>query len=361
MNRTTHEVALFRQLALNPNNVIMLVIGVVMALMATTADSGWQHWFFTLLVVSYLLICRPNFSDYRALNLSRSQWVRHKRLMVVLYAAVLLATVTLVEILTPEALAWPVTSGVVAATGWQLLCRPRPSDSWAGNVTARDTDEEAAILKWLPPTPVNQILRGMQLRIWAATWFSFLVVVLLISLVTGYFGELMWMQGTTVIIVMGLFVSGPLMKVIGTSLDEWVAFGGTRHTWARETALLGLTGPVVVAIFSPIFVLLPGLDQAAEAITILFSVALLLPILVILLELSDRNRIWWVSLPFTAVAFVAVALRIRENIGNPGFLLLLVLLYLAFALALPSITRRHVVFTAGLRGWLGLTLGERNR
>lgn len=146
---------------------------------------------------------------------------------------------------------------------------------------------------------------------------------------------------------------------MGRSLDTWILFSGGRIWWAQQTALIGLTGPVMVLIFGALYIWVGVSEDAVTTVAVLLGVALTFPILVTLLELGSRGRTWWVSLAFIATTTALLVLLASGTLGGGTVLGLLLLQYLGFAMMLPKMALHHVPFTGGIRSWFGLQLGER--
>lgn len=358
MNRTANELKLFGHLALTPYLLIMFAFGIGMAVMITLTPDGWQRWFFLLVLLVYLLNTSPDFRDYQAVDLSRVHWSRHKQALLAVFALMLLVTTGVVGAISAAGIDWVLVAGVVAVLAYRLIRRPRPTEPWMGTSRTRAEAKDDGAGGGLPMTPVNQIIRAPQGKTWVGLWASFLVAILGIDLVAGLFAEPDPLRIVFVAVAMALFVGFQMMKTVGQSLENWIRIGGGRRRWAHETALLGLIGPAMVGIDGGLYAWLAGTGPAATTVVTLSITALTVPVLAVLLELSGRNSNWWITLIFCAATVLFLVLLARGDADAVRTIGLAALQYLAFALLLPTVVKRHVVFAGGLRSWLGLRTGR---
>lgn len=355
MNRTVNELQLFRHLALTGTNLIYLVLGMTIAGMAARGE-GWHRWFFTFMVVVYLLTTSPDFRDYQALNLSHRHWARHKQRLVALFVLAMLVTIGLVGAISVVGVDWTLVGCVLAVLAYRLIWLPKPTEPSAQRARQLEPESGAG---WIPVSPVNQIIRVPQSKTWAGLWFSYLVVVIVIDLVTGIFSEPETGRIVAVAAMIAVFTALHVMQAVGQSLRRWMQFGGNRTRWARETAMLGLIGPGMVALAGGLYIWFAGTGHAAATVGVLFTVALLVPVLSILLELADRNGTWWAFCGFAAVSALFLLFYALGTVSGRGMIALTAGQYLVFVLILPTVTRNHLVFGTGVRDWFGVRAADR--
>lgn len=370
MNHTVDELKLFRHLALTGANVIHLVFGVLLAVVAAATPVGWQRWFLAFMVMVYLLTTSPSFRDYRALNLRRRHWARHKQVLAAGLALMMLVAVGLVGVLPDAEMHWGLIAGVLAVLVYRLVRVPRSSSSWspapaagtgvAGKAVAGEAAEGPAG-GWLPMTPASQIIRAPQGKTWSSVWLTISVVTILIDVIGGTFAEPDWGRVLAATVMAALFALPLTMKTVGQSLRTWVHFGGNRRRWAGETALAGLSGPASVAVVGVIYIWIAGTARAANTVTILLVSALAAVVLAVLLELADSSGTWVLPGGYLVIVTVLIVLGSAWGMNRLEVISVAVFQYLLFALALPTVVRRHVIFSSGVRSWFGLlTGGERS-
>ncbi|WP_156232232.1 hypothetical protein [Corynebacterium occultum] len=330
-----------------------------MTLLAAIAAPGWQRWFLVFLVLVYLSNFSPDFRDYQAVNLSRIHWARHKQILSTGLAILMLATLGVAAVTFSPGTDWILAGGILTVLVYRLLRLPRPKEPWAETPQTRIESKGSSTVGWLAMTPMNQIIRAPQLKTWLGLWGSCLMVVLVIDLISAFLETPDALRSFSVALTIAFMTAVPVMKALGGSLDTWILFGGGRIRWAQQTALIGLTGPVMVLIFGALYISVGVSENTVTTVAVLLGVALTFPILITLLELGSRGSTWWASLAFIATTTVLLVLLALETLGGGTVLGLLFLQYLGFAMILPKMALRHVPFTGGIRSWFGSRLGER--
>lgn len=361
MNRIPAELKLFRHLVLTPINVLMPALGIPLTAMAAYTELGWQRWVFIGMVLINLLNLSPDFRGYQALNLSRTRWGRHKQMACLILGLLMLLTIGVLNFFSPGGSQWILVGGILAVLAYRLIRLPQPAAPWVETPLTRVNAQGSAAADWLAMTPVNQIIRAPQLKTWLSLWVSCLLAVLvidLLNLIPGVSDVLSSFPIGLTIVFLGVF---PVMKAMGESLDTWVLFGGSRIRWARHTALIGLSGPVMVGIAGALYIWVRGGGQTTVTVLVLIGTALVFPVLSILVELGSRGRTWWVGLGFAAVTILLLVLLALKILSGGAVLGLFLLQYLGFALVLPQLALRHIPFSGGIRGWFGLKIGSESR
>lgn len=355
MNRIVHELQLFRHLALTGANLIYLVLGMAVAAMAALAD-GWHRWLFTFMVIVYLLTTSPDFRGYQVLNLSRRHWARHKQRLVTIFALAMLVTIGLVAAITAAGFDGVLVGCVLAVLAYRLIWLPKPAEPIGQRAQQPGAESSAG---WISMSPVNQIIRVPQGRTWVGLWLSYLAVVLVIDIVTGIFSEPEPGRIIVVAVMIVLFTALHIMQTVGQSLRRWVQFGGNRTRWARETAMMGVIGPVMVVLAGGLYIWLAGTEHAAFTVGVLLVAALMVPVLSVLLELAGRNGTWWAVGGFATASALFLLLYALGDVSGLGVMALTAVQYLVFALILPAVARNHFVFGTGVRGWFGVKAADR--
>lgn len=357
MNRTVNELKLFGHLALTPSNLIGVVFGLINTSIAAAIPAGWQRWFFIFVVVVSLLTCSPDFRDYQALNLSRRYWARHKQRLVAGLGLVMLVIIGVVAAVSSAGIDWVLAACVLAVLVYRLAWLPQPIKPLSGKQAVGAAQEDPGAGQVLPMTPVNQLIRVPQGKTFLGIWLVTAIVVIAIDVLGGLAMGDDPGRAIAMTVITALFTMSSVMKVVGESLRDWVHFGGSRLRWARETALTGLAGPTVVTLVGGAYIWLAGYERAATTVTILLVTALVAPVLAVLLELADRKGTWFVPVGYLVIAAIVLLFGSDWNLGRLEMIGVALAQYLGFALILPVVVRRHVMFGPGVRGWFGLRTG----
>lgn len=358
MNTVASETRLFRHLALTPYTWFQAGLCLLAAYISLVSE-GWTYWVYPLFIVVFLLNIRVEWDNYRAVNLTRRHWNGHRRLLVSAVAGLVLLETALHVWLGGLRLNPVLMAAVPVAWGLAMARRPEPSRTLQEIVEGGESRESRGAVgeteverSRFPLTPVQQIIRGPQTSMWIAMWAMAACAVA----VSGVLGRLLgssppWLS--VVVPLVAVPATWMIMGRIGESLQEWVALGGNRATWARETAVLGLLSPLIAGVLAVITGTVFS-SSAFDALPLVLGVALLVPVLFTNFELTDLGRTWWVSLPHVCLGGGLAVLWATDLIGGGGFLIGSALIYLLHALTLPTVARNYTVFGGGLGAWLGL-------
>lgn len=352
MNTVASETRLFRELALTPYTWFQVGFCLLATSMAMAAD-GWTRWGYPLFLLVYLVSIRVDWENYRAVGMTREHWRRHRRILM----SVLLGLILVESLLIVGFSDLPVNSvllvAVFAAWLWVLVRRPEPARSLSEIVEGGVPAENGTVRSRFPLTPVQQIIRGPQVTSWILIWGMIAVLVLVLGVLEWIFGAApQWVPVIFAVVVMQAVWL--IVGEVGKSLREWVAFGGSRRVWARETAVLGLLSPLLAGLIGAVAggIFVP--EALRELLPVTLGFAFFAPVIFTLVELSDRRRTWWVTLPYLAAGAGILVLWIMESISAGGFLAGFMVIYLIHALALPAVARNYTVFSGGVSTWMGL-------
>lgn len=362
MNTVVSEVRLFRHLALTPYVWFQIGFCLLATVMALETE-GWARWGYPLFLAVFLLNIRVEWENYRAMGMTRLHWRRHRQILVSITGGIVLLEMLLIVTLTDLSLNVLLLVAVPAAWVLTMVRRAEPSrtleeiiksgKSEAGRDTAGKSDEKRSRF---PMTPVHQIIRGPQISMWLIVWGIAAFAVAVSGVLSWLFG----MPSTWLSVIVPLLAvpaTWLAMGQIGISLREWITLGGNRGAWARETAVLGLLSPLIAGVLVVIVGAVFNFSVIFDTLPLMLGVALLVPVLFTLLELTDLSCTWWVSLTYVGLGGGLVVLWATDSIGNWSFLIGSALLYLVHSLTLPVVARNYTVFGGGLGAWLGLRSG----
>ncbi len=358
MNTVASEPHLFRQLALTPYTWFQVAFCLFATYYSMISD-GWVYWVYPLFVFIFLVNVRVEWGNYRAVGMTLGHWRRHRRILVSAIAGFMLVEVAVLVSLGDLPVNPVFIVAMLGGLGWVLVSRAEPSRNMEEIVEGAGAVEKAGTERSrFPLTPVQQIIRGPQVIMWSLVWGMVGFLILVLAVLDWFFGAAPgWVS--VVFAVVGLHALWWTTGSVGNSLREWVAFGGNRAVWARETAVLGLLSPLFAGLIAVVTGAFSSTDAVLEVLPVFLGTAFLVPILFTLVELTDLGRTWWVSLPYVGVSAGLIALWLTHSVGEWGFLAGCAVLYLIHALTLPMVTRNYTVFTGGVSAWLGLrTVGK---
>lgn len=355
MNHTSNRLRLLIQVV--PN--LALLARVVMLLAATVPASmtGSPAW--AGAVVIWLILAMPDRDIYKSLGLSHGLWNRHRQILLTLLTAlVLLLSVVL----------WATTSAeprplfaLVVFGGWliSLFWPVKPSPGLKPRLEAEDLASDNARTPRFSMSPIVQIVRLPQISAWMT---SSALLALIIGLVLILTWLINFSENIVVTVVMVTFAMTAvlLLGAVSQSLRNWVAIGGARTAWAKETALIGLLVPMLAVLGLGLVALVLDTELFGKSLLWVMALSLVLPILVTLLELTDFRATWWITVPLVAGALSSSLLWLTGNLDAGLFLVCAIALYLIYGATLPAIARRWTPFGGGLTAWLGMGTAKAN-
>lgn len=307
MNQVVSQARLFRALALRPRLLIGFVPLFMFTTLATIVASGATFWAQIVLVALMMGVIRPAWVDYQALSLGSVTWRRHRRWLGAIALTSTLLVALLLRTLTPAgddtALIYP----VLVAVSLLIVV-----DSPVRGIDKRQRAERG-LGRFLPVDPVNQIIRAPQLTMWTTLWVAALAYLLI------RWGLETYMGGDTDHVSGFIFLAVYLPIVLLTqrplrsSLRQWVAIGGTRRRWARETWTVGGVNVVLGAVGAAVMLSRGG---SARDGAMLFAVIVLFLVGSVILELVDARTIGFLALPLVVILAVLAA----HGFGAPAVL-----------------------------------------
>ena len=343
MNQVVSQARLFRALALRPRLLIGFVPLFMFTTLATIVASGATFWAQIVLVALMMWVIRPAWVDYQALSLGSVTWRRHRRWLGAIALTSTLLVALLLRTLTPAgddtALIYP----VLVAVSLLIVV-----DSPVRGIDKRQRAERG-LGRFLPVDPVNQIIRAPQLTMWTTLWVAALAYLLIRWGLEAYMG------GDTDHVSGFIFLAVYLPLVLLTqrplrsSLRQWVAIGGTRGRWVRETWAVGGVNVVLGAVAAGVMLSRGG---SARDGAMLFAVIMLFLVGSVILELVDARTIGFLALPLAVIVAVLVA----HGFGAPAVLVTAGALasYAVLGWSVHRAAARVAVFNHGVSGWLGL-------
>lgn len=357
MNHTSHRLRLFLQLAPSPN----VLFRVVMLLAATVPASmtGSPAWAWTAVVVMWLITVMPDRDIHKSLGLSHGLWNRHRQILLsLLTALVLLLSVVF----------WAVGSAeprplfaLAVIVGWliSLFWPVKPSAGLKPRVEAEDLASDNARTPRFSMAPIVQIIRLPQISAWVTSSALFALIIgliLILNWLINFSEDIV----SIVVIVTFAMTAALLLGAVSQSLRNWVAIGGTRTAWAKETALIGLLVPMLAVLGLGLVSLVLGAELFGESLLWVMALSLMLPILVTLLELTDFRATWRVTVPLVFCILGSSLLWLIGDLGAGLFLVCAIVLYLIYGASLPAVARRWTPFGGGLTAWLGMGTARTN-
>ncbi|MDO5512203.1 hypothetical protein [Corynebacterium sp.] len=339
MNHVVSQSRLFRGLVLRPRILLGLLPIIIFTMLATIVATGLTFWAQVALIVIVVLRMRPHWPDYQALSLNTAMWKRHRRWLGALAVGVALLVALLLRVLTPAGdyppLIYPALVGVALLPLVDSPDRERLRGRRATQVDGR----------LFPVDPVTQIIRRPQLTWWATIWLAAAVYTLVRWAVDVYMGaENSLFSGMIFLIVLLPFVVFS-QRPLRSSLRQWIAFGGTRGRWARETWIISGIN-LVVAVLVGAFLLAYGAGLGDVAVVLGFL--MLFTVGTIFLDLLDAAASPVLAVPLVA----AVAVLAGYAWGAPSAVVAAgaVAVFAVLGVSLPRAVERVSVFTAAPKG-----------
>lgn len=267
----------------------------------------------------------------------------------------MLVMIGVVAAVSSTGIDWILAACVLAVLVYRLVWLPSPVKPLAERQAAgAAVRKDSAVGRLVAMTPVNQIIRVPLGAIFLTSWFAISGVVIVIDVISGLSTDEYAGRIIAETMMAALFTMPAVMRTVGQSLRDWVCFGGTRKSWARETALVGLLVPATVAAAGGLYIGIAGVDRAGSTVTILLVSSLLAPVLAVLLELADRKGTWLAPAGYLLIAAIVLLFGSGWDISRLEVIGMAAAQYLVFALILPIVARKHVIFDPGVRGWFGL-------
>ncbi|SMG18906.1 hypothetical protein SAMN06295981_1013 [Corynebacterium pollutisoli] len=339
MNQVVSQARLFRALALRPRLLTGFVPLFMFTTLATIVASGATFWAQIVLVALMMWVIRPAWVDYQALSLGSVTWRRHRRWLGAIALTFALLVALLLRTLTPAgddtALIYP----VLVAVSLLIVV-----DSPVRGIDKRQRAERG-LGRFLPVDPVNQIIRAPQLTMWTTLWVAALVYLLIRWGLEAYMGG--DTDHVTGFIFLAVYLPIVLLtqRPLRSSLRQWVAIGGTRGRWARETWAVGGVNVVLGAVGAAVMLSRGG---SARDGAMLFAVIVLFLVGSVILELVDVRTIGFHALPLVAIVAVLVA----HGFGAPAVLVTVGALasYAGLGWSVHHAAARVSVFTHGVTG-----------
>ncbi|MDO5669791.1 MAG: hypothetical protein Q4G50_07290 [Corynebacterium sp.] len=339
MNQVVSQARLFRALALRPRLLIGFVPLFMFTTLATIVASGTTFWAQIVLVALMMWVIRPAWVDYQALSLGSLTWRRHRRWLGAIALTFTLLVALLLRRLTPAgddtALIYPVLMAVSLLT---------VVDSPVRGIDKRQRPERG-LGRFLPVDPVNQIIRAPQLTMWTTLWAAALVYLLIRWALEDYMGGDTDHFTGFIFLAMYLPIVLLTQRPLRSSLRQWVAIGGTRRRWARETWAVGGVNVVLGAVGAAVMLSRGG---SARDGAMLFAVLMLFLVGSVILELVDARTIGFLALPLVVIVAVLVA----HGFGAPSVLVTAGALasYAVFGWSVHRAAARVAVFNHGMTG-----------
>ena len=298
MNQVVSQARLFRALALRPRLLIGFVPLFMFTTLATIVASGATFWAQIVLVALMMWVIRPAWVDYQALSLGSVTWRRHRRWLGAFALTFTLLVALLLRTLTPAgddtALIYPALVAVSL---------PIVVDSPVRGIDKRRRAERG-LGRFLPVDPVNQIIRAPQLTMWTTLWVAALAYLLIRWGLEAYMGGDTDHVSGFIFLAVYLPIVLLTQRSLRSSLRQWVAIGGTRGRWARETWAVGGVNVVLGAVGAAVML---SRGCSARDGAMLFAVIVLFLVGSVILELVDARTIGFLALPLVVIVAVLVA------------------------------------------------------
>lgn len=339
MNQVVSQARLFRALALRPRLLIGFVPLFMFTTLATIVASGATFWAQIVLVALMMWVIRPAWVDYQALSLGSVTWRRHRRWLGAIALTSTLLVALLLRTLTPAgddtALIYP----VLVAVSLLIVV-----ESPVRGIDKRQRAERG-LGRFLPVDPVNQIIRAPQLTMWTTLWVAALAYLLIRWGLEAYMGGDTDHVSGFIFLAVYLPIVLLTQRPLRSSLRQWVAIGGTRGRWARDTWAVGGVNVVLGAVGAAVMLSRGG---SARDGAMLFAVIVLFLVGSVILELVDARTIGFLALPLV----VTVAALVAHGFGAPAVLVTAGALasYAVLGWSVHRAAARVAVFNHGVTG-----------
>lgn len=339
MNQVVSQARLFRALVLRPRLLIGFVPLFMFTTLATIVASGATFWAQIVLVALMMWVIRPAWVDYQALSLGSVTWRRHRRWLGAIALTSTLLVALLLRTLTPAgddtALIYP----VLVAVSLLIVV-----DSPVRGIDKRQRAERG-LGRFLPVDPVNQIIRAPQLTMWTTLWVAALAYLLIRWGLEAYLGGDTDHVSGFIFLAVYLPIVLLTQRPLRSSLRQWVAIGGTRGRWVRETWAVGGVNVVLGAVAAGVMLSRGG---SARDGAMLFAVIVLFLVGSVILELVDARTIGFLALPLVVIVAVLVA----HGFGAPAVLVTAGALasYAVLGWSVHRAAARVAVFNHGVTG-----------
>lgn len=317
---------------------------VFFAVLAAGLSTGSNLQYLYLFVLAGISLTAPAGDPFWVLGLTRRDYNLQRRVEIAVSAALLVV----ITVLTTD-LHWGFIVGYLVIAGIVLVRNPRiprsdrsrKGDLLAG--TSGRTDDGH-----FPVTIEGQLVMRPQVKGWAYIVSVAALVSLLYWIISALFNN-HWASGYSFMpVIASVIVFIVYEDTLATSLREYVAFGGTRKTWAQLTMSINSVVPGLLVVLG---VVVPGWNYLSA----LGAAYLVLLLAIISLGLTTRSS-WTVTIPVVAVA-AALEVYVAIGIAQGSFLLpVLAALggYIVGALLLPSMARKTNIYSGGLARWFGM-------
>lgn len=339
MNQVVSQARLFRALALRPRLLIGFVPLFMFTTLATIVASGATFWAQIVLVALMMGVIRPAWVDYQALSLGSAMWRRHRRGLAMIALVFSLLVTLLWRTLTPTGDDTAYIYPALVAVSLLIVV-----DSPVRGIDKRQRAERG-LGRILPVDPVNQIIRAPQLTMWTTLWVAALAYLLIRWGLEAYMGGDTDHVSGFIFLAVYLPIVLLTQRPLRSSLRQWVAIGGTRGRWVRETWAVGGVNVVLGAVAAGVMLSRGG---SARDGAMLFAVIMLFLVGSVILELVDARTIGFLALPLVVIVAVLVA----HGFGAPAVLVTAGALasYAVLGWSVHRAAARVAVFNHGVTG-----------
>lgn len=239
--------------------LVQLLFLVFFTFMGVGATPLWTQVFAGLVSCIYLLNMHANRWDaYRALNLPAWLYDMHRQLLAFVTLLIIVPLGLVLNATTQAGFPWIWLIGLAA--GMLHLLVGGSVNPWQSAARVEDKreqkDQESKV-----SSPVGEIIRKPQWMLWGGIWGATAIAVVVTIILDyvdgdGIFAGARVPNNLFTILPVFLFMFLFFFRVADDSLRRWVAFGGDRRTWSRETRRIIVANSGIGAAVAGIFAFL---------------------------------------------------------------------------------------------------------